>query len=424
MSAAREGPSRADVSAARDGAQTVAAGSEAAAGARGPLQALHLHSGNLYGGIETILGTIARRQREVPGSRHGFALCFEGRCADELAAAGAEVAHLGAVRVRHPWAVVAARRRLAAALGDRRPDVAVTHSPWTHAILAPVVREHGIPLVHWRHGASDGRHWLERWARRTPPDLTIAVSRFVASSAGLLFPRVRTEVLYAPVESAAGGAERDTGARRRSLRDEVRRSLGAAPDAVVIVQVSRMEEGKGHTVLIDALDALRARGDWACWIVGGAQRPREVAYERRLRARVAGLALGDRIRFLGARDDVPALLAAADLCCQPNTRPEGFSIALVEALACGVPVVTTVIGAAPEVVDDACGALVAPGDAGALAQALRSLLDDPARRAALGAAGPALAAALSDPVRQIARLGDLLRTVALREVSAPEAPTR
>lgn len=157
---------------------------------------------------------------------------------------------------------------------------------------------------------------------------------------------------------------------------------------------------------------------------GGAQRPEETAYEGRLQRHVVALGLAGRIRLLGQRDDVPALLAAADVCCQPNTGSEGFPIAFVEALAMGLPVVTTSIGGGPEVVDRQCGIVVPPGDPAALAAALRALLDDPARRARLGAAGPARAAALCDPARQLARLGGLLRSAAGRELRAPEGDRR
>jgi glycosyltransferase involved in cell wall biosynthesis len=100
---------------------------------------------------------------------------------------------------------------------------------------------------------------------------------------------------------------------------------------------------------------------------------------------------------------VPALLAAADVYCQPNTGPEPFGVAFVEALAAGVPVVSTNLGAAPEIVDDSCGRLVAP-DAESVAAALRSLIQSPALRRSLGAAGPVRARELCDAERVINEL--------------------
>ena len=82
---------------------------------------------------------------------------------------------------------------------------------------------------------------------------------------------------------------------------------------------------------------------------------------------------------------------SADIHCQPNTGPEPFGIAFVEALYAGLPVVTTRLGGALEIVNETCGVLVPPGDAGALAAALRRLIADPAERSRLGRAGPARA---------------------------------
>ena len=73
---------------------------------------------------------------------------------------------------------------------------------------------------------------------------------------------------------------------------------------------------------------------------GGAQRSHEAVYLAELRQAADRAGIGDRVRFLGQRTDVPDLLAAADVFCQPNTGPEPFGIAFVEALYAGLPVVT------------------------------------------------------------------------------------
>jgi glycosyltransferase involved in cell wall biosynthesis len=96
----------------------------------------------------------------------------------------------------------------------------------------------------------------------------------------------------------------------------------------------------------------------------------------------------------------------ASLFCQPNEGPEPFGVVFAEALLCGVPVVTTNMGGAPEIVSDDCGRLVPPGDLDALARALRELIDDESLRARLSAMGPSHAAARSAPavvLPQIAR---------------------
>ena len=100
----------------------------------------------------------------------------------------------------------------------------------------------------------------------------------------------------------------------------------------------------------------------------------------------------------------PSLTPAADVHCQPNSGPEPFGIVLVEALYAGLPVVTSGLGGAAEIVDQTCGVLTAPGDAEAVAAALRSLIQDPSRQRALGIAGPSRAESLCDPARVLRRL--------------------
>jgi glycosyltransferase involved in cell wall biosynthesis len=165
-----------------------------------------------------------------------------------------------------------------------------------------------------------------------------------------------------------------------------------------------MDPWKGHDVLLDALGAMRDVPNWICWQVGGPQRRHEERYVASLRERAVRLGIAERIRFVGQRADVIRLLCAADVHCQPNTSPEPFGIAFIEALAAGLPVVTSASGGAIEIVDDTCGRLVAPRDATALAGVLRTLAGDASLRARLGASGRERARTLCDPARQIQRL--------------------
>jgi glycosyltransferase involved in cell wall biosynthesis len=361
------------------------------------LKVLHVYSGNLFGGIEAMLLAIARRPEACPDLVSEVALCFEGRLSRELTAAGARVHHLAEVRVSRPQTVHRARRELTALVASGRFDRVICHASWSHAIFGPVVRRAAVPLAVWAHDVLDGKHWTERWARRTPPDLVICNSRFTSTSVEAARSGVPVVVVHPPVDAAPVDLS-------PSERDAVRAELETPRDAVVVVQASRMESWKGHGVLLDALGRLRDRRDWICWQIGGAQRRHEAAYLDSLRARACDLRIADRIRFAGQRTDVPRLLAAADVHCQPNISPEPFGVAFVEALAAGLPVVTTACGGALEIVDETCGALVPPADPAALSAALVPLFDDAARRARLGDNARARARAVSDPAAQIQRL--------------------
>jgi glycosyltransferase involved in cell wall biosynthesis len=360
------------------------------------VRVLHVYSGNLYGGIESILVTMARRDR----AGHEFALCFDGRLSAELAAAGATVHQLGAVSMRRPHSAAAARRTLGALMRSRSFDRVICHAPWSQGLFGGVVRRAGCPLVFWAHDVMKGRHWTERLARRVTPDLAICNSHFTRRSLDALYAGIPSEVLYAPVE--APGPVDD------GVRAEVRASLGTPAGSVVIAQACRSEEWKGHEQLLDALVALRAVPGWIWWQIGGAQRPHERDFLQRLRDRAAREGVEDRIRWVGERSDVGRLLAAADVYCQPNLEPEPFGIAFVEALGAGLPVVTTRQGAAEEIVDGTCGVLVPPRQPGALAASLGALVTDASLRGRLAAAAPARAQRLCDPATQCRRLSTLL----------------
>jgi glycosyltransferase involved in cell wall biosynthesis len=353
------------------------------------MRVLHVAAGNLYGGVERILEEIGRHGE----GRHEFAISFSGRLADGLGSSGAVVHAVGGVRFSRPLSVLRARRRLSTVLGRTAYDLVVGHSPWAYALMAPVARRLGIRRVLWAHDALDGRHWTERRVARHVPALVICNSCFTASAIHEWLAAVRSDVVYAPVSAVAAGP---------GLRAAVRADLGISERTTVILLASRMERWKGHAELLEATRSLR--DDWAVLIAGGAQRAHEMKYEQELRRAAASLPAPDRIRFLGERTDVARLLQAADIHCQPNTAPEPFGLAFVEALYAGVPVVTSDAGGAREIVTPDCGVLLRPGDSTALAAALQGLIDNPARRRTLGAAGPERAHALCDPVAQMAAL--------------------
>jgi len=362
------------------------------------MRVLHVYAGNLYGGVEAMLATFARERARVPEMEPAFALAFDGRLAGELRAAGADVHIVGAARLSRPWTVWRARRHLRAAIVQARPEVVVLHSAWTWAVFAPAVCRAGLPAVFWLHDAVSG-DGAERMARRTPARLVVCTSEYVRGTLPRLFPHARGEVVYPSVPAPA-----DPSAERAAVRAE----LDTAPDSVVMVQASRMEPWKGHRVHLEALGRIAGDARWTCWLAGGAQRPAELRHLGEMRALAGRLGIGARVRWLGERADVPRLLAAADVLCQPNLGPEPFGMTYVEAMHARLPVVAAATGGATEIVTPDTGILVAPGDPGATSEALRRLTDDAGLRARLGAAGPARARELCDPERQMRRLHGIL----------------
>lgn len=366
-----------------------------------PLRILHLNAGNLYGGVETVLVTLARLNHLCPGMEPHFGLCYEGRLSAELAAAGTPVHMLGQVRLGRPWTVWRARRRLQTLLRREHYDVVVCHQPWSLVVFGGTCKAEGQQLGFWEHNYHFGRSWLERMARWTVPDVAISTSRFVKTCVQSSFPSAPTEVVHAPVALA----DRSQASQWRSA---VRREYGVDDDTTAIIQVSRFEPRKGYLLHLNGLARLKSR-NWVCWFVGGAQNAGEQQYLSEVRNAAERLGIADRIRFLGQRSDVAQLLAGADVFCHPNDRPEPFGIVFIEALWAGLPVVATAMGGALEIIDDSCGLLTEPANPADLAAALDQLIQSPQLRAQLGAAGPARARQLCDPATQLRTLEQAIR---------------
>jgi len=362
------------------------------------VKVLHLHSGNLYGGVETFLLTLARSRHLAPTMEMSAALCFDDRIAADLRREGVPPSILGSVRLRRPDSVWRARRKLTQLMHQTGFDVAVCHQAWPLAIFGPVAKSAGVPVVSWMHMAP-ARHWVDRLASRVEPDLVVCNSRFTAS----MMPKtgVSVETVYCPVLPAPGNT---TSTARLKLRHE----LSTPQGDVVIVQVSRMEAWKGQQIHLEALGRLRAVPNWTCWFVGGAQKSSDAKYLSSLKHTAEHLGVADRVRFTGHRSDVADVLAAADIFCQPNLEPEPFGLSLVEALAAGVPIVSSSIGGALEIVDDTCGTLVPPGDSATLANTLSRLITDRGARERLGHNGPRRARALCDPQTQMTAIAATL----------------
>jgi glycosyltransferase involved in cell wall biosynthesis len=264
----------------------------------------------------------------------------------------------------------------------RRSRVDVVHShEFTMAIYgAAAARWLKLPHIITMHGSQYvtskwRRQVLLRWAFRTSA-ATVAVSRdtkrHLEKELGLDPSALRVVPNGVP---ARGGN-----------RAAVRRELGVSDDQVVLLAVGSLVPRKGHAVLIEALATIGA-GPWMLAIAGGG------AERDRLQRLAEERSLGQHVRVLGHREDVPDLLAAADVFVMPSLW-EGLPLALLEAMLAGKAVVASRTSGIPEAVTDGVdGLLVTPGDVADLARALATVLRDPGRRAALATAALARATA-------------------------------
>jgi glycosyltransferase involved in cell wall biosynthesis len=276
------------------------------------------------------------------------------------------------------------------------PEVAIFHSAWPHAMFASTARAGGARVGFWQHLPVATPAWPDRWARFVRPDFTVFNSRFTQGRPA--FPEVPGHVIHCAVAKPP--------AIDPVVRRSLRASLGADDGDIVVLMAARLERWKGHDVLLEAAKRLPDEAGIRIWIAG-AEQEGDSRYHRDLAAAAAGPG-GAPVRLLGERDDVPTLMRLADIYCQPNLKGEPFGIAIAEAMRASLPCVVSAAGGAAELLAESCGVITAPGDAAAVADALRRLAADRGLRARMGAAGEARAAELTDPAGRLRELAGVV----------------
>lgn len=292
-----------------------------------------------------------------------------------------------------PWKDLRSALELARLFRRERYTIVHTHTSKAGFVGRLAARRAKVPLVvHTVHGFFFHENMpplqrrvfegIERVAARWT-DLMFTQSledyHYVLSSGMLPAGRVRylgngiDVSLYDPARWNDGGR-----------RDAVRKQLVGEGDYIVALMVAFMIERKGHPYLLEAVERLRPLHNRLRILLAG-DGPLEPALRRFVRER----GMDDVVRFLGYRDDVPALMAASDLFVLPSLS-EGMPRSVLEAMAMQLPVIASAIRGSREIVlDGRTGLLVPAGDSEALAGALEQLVRDDALRAEMGRAGRA-----------------------------------
>ena len=273
--------------------------------------------------------------------------------------------------VTRPDLLVRSALSLVPVLRTERPDVIHAHNPTGGAAagLARRFARMSPAVVTTYHGVTPERVGLATRVLAHSSDVVVGVSPTATRAlhaAGLARDRSATilnAVTVAPTRTRA----------------DVRAELGIAGDAQVIVTVGRYAPEKNQALLLDALERiLPGRPTVHALVIGHG------VLEAELRERAAAID-AERIHITGARLDAIDLVAASDLFVL-SSDSEAFPLALLEAMSVGLPVVTTDVGGVRDAVTDGVdGVVVPPRDPAALANAISSLLDDPARGRELGA---------------------------------------
>lgn len=330
---------------------------------------LHVITGLDTGGAERMLANLCIAQHRDGASPVVVSLSPGGSQRDRLQAAGVTVEDLGLRRgIPNPMGLF----RLAGIIRRQKPSV--LQSWMYHADLVALLSlwlsgQRKTTRLYWGVRCSDVDLGAYPVSLRIVVRLCALLSRYADgvvynSQAGRIAHR---KLGYRPRRSVVVDNGFDTGAFAPGSADsrQVRRELDLPEDAFVVATVARYDTMKGYDTL---LAALRRSRDVTGLAIG---------------AGTESLAGKTRVIPLGERDDIPRLLSAVDALVSPSHFGEGFSNAIGEAMASGLPVVATDVGDAARIVGDA-GIVVPPRDADALASALARLRDDTELRRSLG----------------------------------------
>ena len=335
---------------------------------------LHLSSSSGPGGAEAVVASLASG---LDRSRYRSVVCLfrDGWLRERCERLGLETRILRMSGMLDlGWL-----RRFTRLLRERGVTLIHAHEFGANAYATLAGRLTGVPVVATVHGRS---YYADRGRRRLAYRVVsraaamVAVSedvkRFVVAATGVSAARVR--VVHNGIAAAPAVSE--------EARMGLRTALGLRRGDQVVTVVGSLYPVKGHRHLLEAAPQILASWPSTVFLIAG-RGECEAALEQDARR----LGIEARVRFLGLREDVGALLAISDVFVLPSLS-EGLSIAILEAMAAGRPVVTTRVGGNPElVVHGETGILVPPGDAAALASAVTGVLGDPAEARRLGENG-------------------------------------
>jgi glycosyltransferase involved in cell wall biosynthesis len=346
------------------------------------LRVLHVITA-LYagGGAETLLVRMLEELGEERRNHSVVTLRVRGTLAHRVEELGVPIDAIGMSRIPTP----AALWRLARFLRRSDADVIQTwllHSNVLAGIIARLVSR--TPVV-WGVHVSGVSRSVQGYTAVVLQRCEALCSYFVPAriiACSVSARRVMERLRYrrSRIVTVVNGFDLRQYRPDRAAREEVRRELGISPATVVVGHVARFHPMKDHRTLLAAAGQVLERASDVRFVLCGARVDADNPKFGELAA-----PLGDRVLALGLRGDMPRVLNAFDLAVQSSSDGEALPLAIGEAMATGLPLVTTRSGDAPEMIGES-GAVTPIGDPAALAAALLELIEmDPEARAELGA---------------------------------------
>jgi len=310
----------------------------------------------------------------------------------------------------HPGRDWRAYQKLVRLLRDLQPDVMHSHSSKAGILARKVAAKiGGMKIVHTVHGLPFHRY--ERWwrnrlyialerraARRTDAIVSVADAMTAQGLAALVGKSEQYTTIYS-------GMETEPFLSRPALADAMRAAMKLPPNTVLVTQVSRLAELKGHEYILAAAAQIEDPRVHFCFVGDGRLR-------KQIEARIGQLGLTERFHMTGLVDpqQIPAVMHASDIVVHCSLR-EGLARAVPQAMLAGKPVVSFDVDGAREVVDSTTGILLPPKDVPGLQLAVETLVDSPALRQRLGTAGRERCRDRFDHRRMVEQIEQLYRRI-------------
>ncbi len=374
---------------------------------RAPLRVLQVVGNAIVGGMES---WVQRLVEQLPRERFEFwALCpFESAFTEKLRALGATV-HVAPLPDDPPWTTV---QMAASIVQHARIDVLHAHLPKAHLLAGLAGALTQRPVVATVHGRFLSTLDLEvHHFARSHLSVVCHASYFHALSLGVDPQRLSCELNGVDTERFQ---PQPAGLPRPNALHE---ALGLPPQAPLVGFIGRLSAEKGPEVFVrSALILASHRPDVHSVLIG------EGPMREELSALIRRFGLQDRVHLAGARSDMPTVYPELDLAVSCS-HTEAMPLAVMEAMASGVPVVATRVGGVSHLVEHAhTGWLVAPGDFDDIGNRCAALLGEPATLERMGQAARARAVAQLGLAASSARVADLLEQVAARAASVTGSP--
>jgi glycosyltransferase involved in cell wall biosynthesis len=332
------------------------------------IRIVHVISGLDTGGAEMMLAKLVAGMDRARFSNTVISLTDKGQLVEQIRSSGVAVYTLGMRRGRPN---ILALPRLIRLLRTLRPNIVQSWLYHADLLSTLAVTYSGSPILIWNVRCSnmdlDQYRSLTRWVQRVLAWRSTTPAAVVANSeAG---KRQHERLGYRPRrwDVIPNGFDTQRFHPDSSVRCSVRKEWHVPEDVVIVALVARVDPMKDHVTFLEAAQQVAGARKSVCFLLVGKG-------TQTLAPAVAAKGLTDRVRILGYQNDIECLLPSVDVLCLSSAFGEGFPNVLGEAMACGIPCVSTDVGDARSIVADT-GLVVPAHDPAALAHAIIDLID-------------------------------------------------